>query len=190
MKLLYKDQLRKIKFNLFNFISLSLLVMIISLTFTATKSSISRLEENYEPYLEEQLVEDFQFGMSQIDISYLGGTALWYLCGELDLEYECAYNISVGTPAAYNNLSHAINQEIEVHPDLYEELIVSVYNQVNGALSGVINANWIDRTVLGNSIIINEYDNGTIIIINYTDDEYVYESITINPISYQVIGGN
>lgn len=73
--------------------------------------------------------------------------------------------------------------------ELYEDLIVHVYNGVNGALGSVINANWINRTVIENGIIVNEYDNGISIVINYTDDAFVYDGVTVEPITYQVIGG-
>jgi hypothetical protein len=72
---------------------------------------------------------------------------------------------------------------------LYEELMTHVYHQVNGALATVINANWVNRTVVENGIIINEYDNGISIVINYTDEEYIINSVTVAPESYQVIGG-
>ena len=116
MKLLYKDQLKKIKNNLFNFISLSLLVIVISLTFTAAKQSITRLDANYETYLEEQNVETFQFNMASIDINFLSGSETIYLCKELDIEFECYYNISIGTKAAYNELNHLINSTIDENP--------------------------------------------------------------------------
>ncbi len=129
MKLLYKDQLRKLKYNKFNVISLSILVIIISLSFTMIKTSIYRLEENYEPYLEQQLTEDFYFSMGKVDVNYLGGTAIVKLCNDLDIFSQCAYNISLGTPVAYNNLNFIINERIDEHPELYEEIIDSIVDR-------------------------------------------------------------
>lgn len=123
MKLLYKDQLRKIKLNLFNFISLSLLVIIISLTYTAVQSSIRRLDENYDSYLTEQNIEDFYFNMGEIDIRYLGGTATVSLCRELDLMEECGIAISLNDPIVYNNLNILINDQIQENPSTYETLV-------------------------------------------------------------------
>lgn len=74
--------------------------------------------------------------------------------------------------------------------DLYEDLIIHVYGEVDGALGEVINANWIDRTVVENGIIVNEYDNGVSIVINYTDESYDYNGTIISPVSYEVLGGN
>jgi hypothetical protein len=72
---------------------------------------------------------------------------------------------------------------------LYEELIEEIYGTVNMALRNTINASWINRTVVDNGIIVNEYDNGVEIVINYTDDPYEYNGVTVNPVSYEVIGG-
>ncbi len=73
--------------------------------------------------------------------------------------------------------------------DLYEELITSVYETVNNGLKDTLNANWIDRTVIDDGIIVNEYDNGIIIVINYTEDVYDYNGVSVQSESYTVIGG-
>ena len=135
MKLLFKDQLKKIKFNLFNFISLSVLVILISLTFTAAKTSIYRLEENYQPYLENQQVEHFYFSMSSVDVEYIveqSGTTAVNLCFELgdDIAFQCLYHMSIGTPQSYNYLNNLINQEIDDHPEIYEPLIDDYVKQL------------------------------------------------------------
>lgn len=124
MKLLYKDQLRKIKGNLFNFISLCLLVIIITLTFTSVKSSVRRLDENYDEYLQEQQVEDFYFNMGEVDVNYLGGTAIVELCSELDLMYQCGLAFAhPDDPIYINNLNIIINEGIEENPEVYETII-------------------------------------------------------------------
>lgn len=72
---------------------------------------------------------------------------------------------------------------------LYEELIGHVYEQVNGALGAVISSNWINRTVVENGLVVNEYDNGILIAINYSEDSMEYNGVTIEAESYRVIGG-
>ena len=130
MRLLYKDQLRKIKLNKFNFISLSLLVIIISLSFTAVKSSVNRLEENYDSYLEEQQLEDFYFSMGKIDITYLGGTAKKKICNELNLQFQCAIALAnSNNHIAINNLNVLINERMEERPELYESLVDSYVSE-------------------------------------------------------------
>lgn len=124
MRLLYKDQLRKIKSNLFYFISLSLLVLIISLTFTTVKSSVRRLEENYDSYLTTQNVEDFYFSMGKVDVNYLGASTIIELCFQLDIAYECGIALSdINNPIALNNLNFLINERIEDQPELYESIL-------------------------------------------------------------------
>ncbi len=124
MKLLYKDQLRKIKYNIFYFVSLILLVLIVSLTFTTVKSSVRRLEENYDSYLETQNVEDFYFSMGEVDVNFLGGTAIIELCFELNITVECGTALSNPDDAiAQNNLNYIINDKISERPDLYEEIL-------------------------------------------------------------------
>ncbi len=71
--------------------------------------------------------------------------------------------------------------------DIYKDTILEVYDGVNGALSHVYNANWIDRNVLANGVIINEYSNGKSIIINYTDEDYAYNDTVVKSMSYEVI---
>ncbi len=162
MRLLYKDQLRKIKQNKFNFISLSLLVIIISLSFTAVKSSVKRLDENYDSYLEEQQLEDFYFSMGKVDINYLGGTATIKLCRELDLELECA--LALADPDNHigiNNLNVLLNEKIEERPDLYESLVDSYVSDFEDQF---------DYTVEKKGMV------------NILEDEYIYKFMTITSV--------
>ena len=72
--------------------------------------------------------------------------------------------------------------------DLYKELIDQIYTDVNYALQFTIGANWVDREVLENGVIVNSYDNGIKIVINYTEDFIVYDEGLIAPLSYRVVG--
>ncbi len=160
MKLLYKDQLRKIKLNLFNFISLSLLVIIISLSYTAVKSSVNRLEENYDNYLKQQHLEDFYFSMGKIDINYLGGTATVKICRELDLQLECA--LSLANPddhVAMNNLNVLLNERIAEHPDVYENLVDSYVSAFEEDYNFTVEKKK---------------------IVNLTEGKYIYKFMTIS----------
>ena len=159
MKLLYKDQLRKIKLNKFNFISLSLLVIIISMTFTAVKSSVRRLEENYDDYLISQNLEDFYFSMGKVDVNYLGGTATIKLCEELNLELECA--LALANPDDHigiNNLNVLLNEKIEERPELYEEIVDGAINQFEDKYDFIVEKKH---------------------LVNVIDDEYIYKFLSI-----------
>jgi len=72
---------------------------------------------------------------------------------------------------------------------LYKTLIETIYHSVNGALSEVIGANWINREVLASGLIRNTYSNGVVILINY-DDVPQLAGLTVVPAeSYVVLGG-
>ena len=162
MKLLYKDQLRKIKLNKFHFISLSLLVIIISFTFTAVKSSVMRLEENYDDYLIEQNLEDFFFSMGKVDVNYLGGTVTYNLCSELDLELECA--LALANPdnnIGVNNLNIIINQKIDERPDLYEAIIDNIVEQFSDTY---------------------EFEVEKKRVVNILEDEFIYKFMSVTEV--------
>ena len=125
LKLLIKDQINKLKNNKFQFIAVSLLVIIISLTFVMVKTSTDRLEESYDSYLEEQNVEDFYFSITNIDVNYLSGTAFTELCDIMNVEVECYTAVSLDTPEEYNKLNILLNNEIKDKPHLYEQFIDS-----------------------------------------------------------------
>ncbi len=71
--------------------------------------------------------------------------------------------------------------------ELYKPLIQVIYNEVNGALRHVINSEWINRTVLADGVIVNSYSNEKEIVINYTEEDYVYNGVTVKAKSYSVI---
>jgi len=70
--------------------------------------------------------------------------------------------------------------------NLYKELIQKIYTTVNGALSQVADTKWTDREVLDNGIVLNTYENGIEILINYTDNPYKYRDEEVEPLSYHV----
>lgn len=72
--------------------------------------------------------------------------------------------------------------------DQYESVIRQVYDTVSSALDRVIGLKWTDRFVPAEGIVINTYEDGTQIIINYTDDIYNHDGIEVGPLSYMVLG--
>lgn len=81
------------------------------------------------------------------------------------------------------NSLHIFSSEYEQ----YQQLIRQVYQEVNGALSQVINTDWINREVVAPGVIVNSYQDNTKIVINYTEESYQYNGGSIAPLSYQVI---
>ena len=69
----------------------------------------------------------------------------------------------------------------------YRELIRSIHSKVNAALSPVRHAQWIDRHVIENGVIMNVYDNNHVVVINYTQNPVVVLDTVINPQSARVI---
>lgn len=124
MILLLKNQIKKIRSNLLYFLSISLILLIVSITFTAFKSSILRLEDNYDDYLESQNVNDYYMIMGNVDVNYLGGTNLLELCDAYDLDDACADIIFFPEDEAIkNNLNYLLNKKILENPVPYETII-------------------------------------------------------------------
>lgn len=74
---------------------------------------------------------------------------------------------------------------------LYEELIETVYGQINEALSQVQGFEWTNRYVPENGVVVNTYqkDGQTkYIIINYTEHEVTWQGTTVLPESAAVAG--
>lgn len=74
---------------------------------------------------------------------------------------------------------------------LYENLIENVYGQVNGVLSQVQGYEWTDRLVPENGVVVNVYQKGgeeKLVIINYTENEIIYNGTTVAAESAAVTG--
>lgn len=69
----------------------------------------------------------------------------------------------------------------------YQALIQSIYQEVNEALKPVTHAEWIDRKVLENGVIMNVYDNNMAVIINYTETTIKVMDVTIDAQSAKAI---
>lgn len=68
----------------------------------------------------------------------------------------------------------------------YRDLILEVYQKVNAALREVLNARWLYREVLAPGLILNTYDNGVQILINYTRETVTHAGESIQPESAHV----
>jgi len=63
--------------------------------------------------------------------------------------------------------------------EVYRDIIKNVYTEVSSALSVVKGSDWLNRTVLEEGVILNEYSCGNNIIINYTDNIFEYGSVFV-----------
>lgn len=84
------------------------------------------------------------------------------------------------------NYEYVYTSEYQV----WKDEIILRYQQVNDALKHVISAPIVEHRYLALGVAYLKYQNNVEIIINYTPDDFVFESITINPLSYYVRGGN
>lgn len=64
--------------------------------------------------------------------------------------------------------------------------IINNYKYINEALKQVINAEIINRTTLEVGIYLVSYSNGKSILVNYTNSDYLYNSITVSSLGYEV----
>lgn len=88
---------------------------------------------------------------------------------------------------AYELISTNSSNFYSTEFSLYEEMIHDMYNKMNKAYEDVLNASWIDREVVMPGVIVNTYDNGVRIIINYTDELINFETYTVTAQSYRVL---
>lgn len=84
---------------------------------------------------------------------------------------------------AYTNSAHYYSTEYT----LYRDKIQNIYSQIDEALSGVINAEWINRSELDNGLIVNEYSNGKKIVINYSNSPLTYDGLSIPSQGFEVL---
>lgn len=69
----------------------------------------------------------------------------------------------------------------------WEEEIKRQYNFINEALKHVKGASIISREVIKTGVVKNTYDNGVIIYVNYSNNDYVDENVLVNKMAYKVI---
>ena len=70
---------------------------------------------------------------------------------------------------------------------LYQDMIYEIYSTMNDAYEKVLNASWIDREVFAPGVIVNTYDNGVRIVINYTDELIDYDGHSVTALNYRVL---
>lgn len=89
------------------------------------------------------------------------------------LTHEPSYQLSLTNSARFYSTEYKE----------YKDLIQAIYGQVNSVLSEVVNARWIDRQVIENGVIKNVYDNGKMVMINYTNQDIIFNGTVIAPLS-------
>ena len=71
----------------------------------------------------------------------------------------------------------------------WKEDITKTYEKVTQTLANVTGAKFIEREMVAPNIYRCKYDNGKIILINYSNSDYVYESKTVSAKGYLIYEG-
>lgn len=69
----------------------------------------------------------------------------------------------------------------------YKDEIIETYEFLNDALKHVSGSKIVDRDTIETGISLITYDNGVQILVNYTNKDFSYQSMTISPKTYEVI---
>ncbi len=69
----------------------------------------------------------------------------------------------------------------------FKDEIIENYHYLNDALKHIIDTNLVKREIVSSGLVVNTYENGVIIIINYTSTAKNIHGVTVNPLDYEVI---
>ncbi len=106
------------------------------------------------------------------------------------IDYNIYPSFILSSEPSYKLMDTVSSDLYSTEYSLYRDLIKDLYVEINSVLSEVSGYSWTDREVLENGVIVNTYDaNNTTkkIVINYTEDDYVYENITVPSLKAVVI---
>ena len=70
---------------------------------------------------------------------------------------------------------------------LYREMILNIYQYMNEVFSEIGGSPWINREVVAPGVIVNTYQNGVKVVINYTESSHSYFGQTVNALDYLVL---
>ncbi len=73
--------------------------------------------------------------------------------------------------------------------DLYRDIIIDVYTDMAEIYDSIAGLAWTGRDILQNGIVLNKYEGGTRVLINYTEEAVTFEGYTAEPLSAMVLGG-
>lgn len=103
------------------------------------------------------------------------------------IDYNTYPSFVLTNDPSFNLISTNSSNYYSTEYSLYKDLIIDMYQFMNDAFSPVMGATWINRTVLAPGIILNTYDNGKHILINYTEEPYTHLGQTVDSLDYLVL---
>ena len=83
------------------------------------------------------------------------------------------------------NSSHLFSTEYAI----YRDIILDVYSQIQPILSRVKGLEWVNRQVLQNGVVLNTYECGLEVIINYTDEAFYHRGVHVYAQTARVFEG-
>lgn len=72
--------------------------------------------------------------------------------------------------------------------DAWRDTIIEEYTFISNALNHVYGSSIVARDILDTGISKVTYENGVVIVVNYTSEAYTYNAETIDPLNYHVWG--
>jgi len=70
---------------------------------------------------------------------------------------------------------------------IYHDIIMNVYTQIAPIMSQVRGLEWLNRTVLAEGVVLNTYEGGVYVLINYTAAPVVHNGVTVAAQSARLI---
>jgi len=82
------------------------------------------------------------------------------------------------SPAHYLGNTNSLNF-YSTEYTLYHDIIMTVYNKMSPIMSQVRGLEWLDRQVLAEGVVLNTYEGGVYVLINYTPEPFTHNGIVI-----------
>ncbi len=95
------------------------------------------------------------------------------------LTQEPAYLLASTNSAGFYSTSY----------DLYRDIILDVYAEMAEIYDSIAGLAWTGRDILQNGVVLNKYEDGTRVLINYTEEAVTIEGYTAEPLSAMVMEG-
>ena len=89
-------------------------------------------------------------------------------------------------PAHYLGNTNSLNF-FSTEYAIYHDIIMNVYGQIAPIMSQVRGLEWLNRTVLTEGVILNTYEGGVYVLINYTTVPFVHNGVTVDAQSARLI---
>ncbi|MCL2363474.1 MAG: DUF5696 domain-containing protein [Defluviitaleaceae bacterium] len=90
------------------------------------------------------------------------------------------------SPAHYLGNTNSLNF-FSTEYAIYHDIIMNVYSQIAPIMSQVRGLEWLNRTVLANGVVLNTYEGGVYVLINYTSVPFVHNGVTVDAQSARLI---